>query len=153
MKQQVKLSEAQLRRIVAESVNMVLKEFNTRFSDEDYGIYKYDRSDSAAKILANNYKNGNLKTQNNDTPVEESNNDYFRGVKGVRMQYNGNTADPTLSYRGKTANYWGVEDAMWEWYKEECAQNGVQADPNDDEGFNRFCQEHKQDIIDFIRNY
>ncbi len=67
MKKQVKLNESQLKKIVAESVNMVLKEFNTR--------------------------------------VEESNNDYFRGVKGVRMQYNGDTADPTLSYRNKKANY------------------------------------------------
>ena len=83
----------------------------------------------------------------------EGNPNYFRGVDGIEMHYHGSTADPELSYNGKRANYWTIEDAMWDWYKEECKSRGVVADENDDEGFNRFCQEHKQDIIEYINQF
>ena len=91
----------------------------------------------------------------NKSAKPSSKEPYFRGVPGVRMQYNGNTLDPTISYRNKQADYWAVENAMWNWFKED-PESGYEpslGDDGNDEAFNKFCKMHKQDLIEFITGF
>ncbi len=66
----------------------------------------------------------------------------WRGVPGVEMIWHGEWSDPELEYEGTRRNYWDVEDAMYEWAKED----GI--DTENDEEFNRYCQEHAYDVYE-----
>ena len=74
--------------------------------------------------------------------------EYFRGVEGVEMIWHGSQADPELRYGDYIANYWIVEDAMYEACKADEAY-GPEAAEND-ELFNKYCQEHRDDVIEYI---
>lgn len=137
----------------------------TGFAFDDHGLKEsnnnakannnkdMEKRKNAVKINESQLRNIVAESVKNVLKEMDDSSNYFRGVDGVKMHYHGSTADPELSYNGKKANYWTIEDAMWDWYKEECASRGVAADENDDEGFNQFCQEHKQDIIDYINQF
>lgn len=71
--------------------------------------------------------------------------EYFRGVEGVEMIWHGEWADPELRYGDYVANYWTVEDAMYQACKEEFG-----ADADSDEVFNKYCQDHRDDVIEYI---
>lgn len=71
----------------------------------------------------------------------------WRGVPGVHMIWHGEWADPELEYEGKIANYWDIEDAMYEW----ATEDGVNVDS--DEAFNKYCQEHDYDVYALFDNY
>lgn len=66
----------------------------------------------------------------------------WRGVPGVEMIWHGEWSDPELEYEGNRRNYWDVEDAMYEWAKED----GI--DTENDEEFNHYCQEHAYDVYE-----
>ena len=66
----------------------------------------------------------------------------WRGVPGVEMIWHGEWSDPELEYEGERRNYWDVEDAMYECAKED----GI--DTENDEEFNRYCQEHAYDVYE-----
>lgn len=66
----------------------------------------------------------------------------WRGVPGVEMIWHGEWSDPELEYEGTRRNYWDVENAMYEWAKED----GIDAE--NDEEFNRYCQEHAYDVYE-----
>lgn len=64
----------------------------------------------------------------------------WRGVPGVHMIWHGEWNDPELEYDGSVANYYDVESTMYEYAEED----GI--DTNDDEAFNKYCQEHDYDV-------
>lgn len=66
----------------------------------------------------------------------------WRGVPGVEMIWYGEWSDPELEYEGTRRNYWDVEDAMYEWAK----KDGINTE--NDEEFNRYCQEHAYDVYE-----
>lgn len=66
----------------------------------------------------------------------------WRGVPGVEMIWHGEYSDPELEYEGTRRNYWDVEGTMYEWAKED----GI--DIENDEEFNRYCQEHAYDVYE-----
>lgn len=76
---------------------------------------------------------------------------YWRGVEGVTMIWHGEWSDPELEHDGKVANYWDVENTMWERYKEECRSSDFyHFSEDDDTEFNRFCQDYKEDVYKLI---
>lgn len=85
--------------------------------------------------------------------------DGWRGVPGVTMIYHGDWSDPELEYDGQTRNYWDVEDSMYDFYKElknagdedHLAQPQKYKFDDSDEDFNKFCQDHADDVYDCFR--
>lgn len=77
--------------------------------------------------------------------------DYFRGVEGVEMIWHGEWSDPELRYDGYVANYWKVEDALYADCKQDEAYGPGVADSED--GFNKYCQEHRNDVIEYVMTF
>lgn len=71
----------------------------------------------------------------------------WRGVPGVEMIWHGEWSDPELEYEGTRRNYWDVEDTLYELAKED----GIDAE--NDEEFNRYCQEHSYDVYECFYDY
>ena len=59
----------------------------------------------------------------------------FYGLNDVEFTVPNDTDDPTIYYNGKYYNYYDIEDTLWSYYKEECAENGVAADENEFENW------------------
>ena len=98
----------------------------------------------------------------------------FRGCKKVEMIWHGSQSDPELSYtdeNGKEyrANYWDVEDGMYEYYEEEhdyatnnddeyakslnATYDWSSLDGNSDDDFDKFVMNHEDDVINVILDY
>ena len=68
------------------------------------------------------------------------------------MIWHGEWSDPELMYGDDVANYWEVENAMWERYKEECrSADFYHFSEDDDSEFNRFCQDCAEDVYELIQ--
>ena len=77
---------------------------------------------------------------------------YWRGVQGVTMIWHGEWSDPELEYGEYVANYWEVEDTMWERYKDECREaDFYHFSEDDDSEFNRFCKDYADDVYELIK--
>ena len=101
-------------------------------------IYKYDPSIDYSQKEAN--------ADLNKRPVKkglfESELPTFRGVSGTILRSHGDWSDPEIEADGYIANYWEVEEALMEDYREEYGeQNG------DDEMFDRFCQDNEDLVL------
>ena len=66
----------------------------------------------------------------------------YRGVQEIEFIWHGEWADPELEYKDKTFNYWDVEDALWQDFKEE---GGAE---DDEEAFDKYVQAHAVDMLD-----
>lgn len=60
-----------------------------------------------------------------------SKKDYFYGIYGIRYISHGEWSDPELIWHGKSFNYYDVENPLWAYYNEECAEENKK--PNDEE--------------------
>lgn len=78
--------------------------------------------------------------------INQLNENNFRGCKSIEIKWHGEWADPELKFNGHLANYYEIENALVEMAKEE----GI--NPENDDEFNKFCQEHEQDIQEMIVN-
>lgn len=58
------------------------------------------------------------------------------GIYGIHMIYHGDWADPEIYYKGKSYNYYAVEDTLVEEYRDEHPE-----DKNDD-GFVAWCKKN-----------
>ena len=76
-------------------------------------------------------------------------NNYYRGIKDIEFIWHGSTADPELSYKGMTVNYYDVEDTIWEDYMEDRYTKAL-VDPDDEEEFTNYCQRHAAEIKQLI---
>lgn len=79
---------------------------------------------------------------------------YWRGVQGVTMIWHGEWDAPELENEGNVANYWDVENEMWESYKSECrSADFYHFREDDDLEFNRFCQDYAEEVYELIEVY
>jgi 6-pyruvoyl-tetrahydropterin synthase len=76
-------------------------------------------------------------------------NNYYRGIRGIIFLWHGSTADPELSYKGMTVNYYDVEDTIWKEYIEDIYTRSLE-DPDDEEEFTDYCQRHAAEIKQLI---
>ena len=93
-------------------------------------------------------------------PLDEALNEYsklnWRGVEGVKLIDHGAYSDPELFYKDEDgtkyyANYWNVEDSMWEYFLEETGLSDAESGkPEVEEAFDKFCQEHRDCVISDI---
>ena len=98
----------------------------------------------------------------------------FRGCKKVEMIWHGSQSDPELSYTDENgneyrANYYDIEDGMYEYYKEEhdyatthndkyakslnATYDWSSLDGNSDDDFDKFVMNHEDNIINDIIEY
>ena len=54
----------------------------------------------------------------------------FYGLDDIEFTVPNDTDDPTIYYNGNYYNYYDIEDTLWSYYKEECAENGTTPDEN-----------------------
>lgn len=67
------------------------------------------------------------------------------------MIWHGEWADPELEYDGNVANYWQIEDSMWDSYKEDCrSADFYHYSEEDDSEFNRYCQDYAEEVYELI---
>lgn len=59
----------------------------------------------------------------------------FYGIKDIEFTVPNDTDDPTIYYDGKYYNYYDVEDALWDMFKEVCEAEGIDANEDDFEYF------------------
>lgn len=69
---------------------------------------------------------------------------YWLGIRGIRFINHGEWSDPELQYKGKTVNFWDVED--WAYYEMKY-DNG---NPDDPEEFVKWCKRNAPIIKDYI---
>ena len=71
----------------------------------------------------------------------------FYGLNDVEFTVPNDTDDPTIYYNGKYYNYYAIEDTLWDYYKEECAENGVAADEN---AFEQWVADNSYYVYDLL---
>ena len=77
----------------------------------------------------------------------------WRGVKDVYIIWHGEWSDPELMHGDFVANYWEVEDTMWQRYKELAKEEGYteeECKELGEAGFNKYCQERAEEIYELI---
>lgn len=75
----------------------------------------------------------------------------FYGLNDVEFTVPNDTDDPTIYYNGKYYNYYAVEDTLWDYYKDECNENGVIPDEADFENWVADNSYYVYDILDEIQ--
>ena len=70
----------------------------------------------------------------------------YRGTEGIEFVSHGAWADPELIYDGKSFNYWDIDNALWDMFCEEIAEDaGVSV--NDEDAFNEYVQNNAVDFL------
>ncbi len=101
-----------------------------------------------------------------EEPMEESTKkahatamkENYRGIKDIEFINRGTQSDPALKYKGKTLNYYDIEDSMWDYYNEmKDSDSGYEDEKKDysfdgsDEDFNKFVVDHADSVYgDFM---
>ena len=71
---------------------------------------------------------------------------FYRGAEGIEFVSHGAWADPELIYDGKSFNYWDIDNALWDMFCEEVAEDaGVSV--NDEDAFNEYVQNNAVDFL------
>ena len=70
----------------------------------------------------------------------------YRGAEGIEFVSHGVWADPELIYDGKSFNYWDIDNALWDMFCEEIAEDaGISV--NDEDAFNEYVQNNAVDFL------
>lgn len=69
--------------------------------------------------------------------------DLYRGVKGVEFIWRGTQSDPLLKYNGKTFNYWDIEDALYDTFKEYTGKDS-------EEAFDAWIKRNPSEVTDYL---
>lgn len=73
-------------------------------------------------------------------------NNFYRGAEGIEFVSHGAWADPELIYDGKSFSYWDIDNALWDMFCEEIAEDaGVSV--NDEDAFNKYVQDVAADFL------
>lgn len=72
------------------------------------------------------------------------------GIKDVGFIWRGSWSDPEIEYKGKRINATIVEDTMWGRFREECEEQGKNADDCIDYFDNHYMKEHSEDVYELI---
>lgn len=119
-----------------------------------------DPKDSWTPEERREYARQELGLKKKEESLEEALNEYsklnWRGVEGVKLIDHGAYSDPELFYKDEDgtkyyANYWDVEDSMWEYFLEETGHKDAESGkPEVEAAFDKFCQEHRSSVISDI---
>lgn len=71
---------------------------------------------------------------------------YFNEAEFI---YNGASSDPELKYKGKTFNYYSIEDTIYESFKEFAMDQNMEVT---DENFEAYCKENQDHIKEVFEN-
>lgn len=124
-----------------------LKKFVANEKKEGEDLKEYKSDDLVEKLEGKDEKKEDKKEEVKEEVKEEKvdkksilknkiNKDAgFRGAKNVEMIWHGTQSDPELKYKNYLFNYWDIEDALWDAYKEE------ESNPTE-EGFDKYVQTH-----------
>ena len=72
------------------------------------------------------------------------------GIPNVGFIWRGCWSDPEIEYKGKRINSTIVEDTMWERFREECEDQGKNADDCIDYFDNNYMREHADEVYELI---
>jgi alkanesulfonate monooxygenase SsuD/methylene tetrahydromethanopterin reductase-like flavin-dependent oxidoreductase (luciferase family) len=71
--------------------------------------------------------------------VKDSPDQWFYGIVGIKFIYHGDWNDPEVEYKGRRYDYYDLEDALWDEYKED-----TDTDIGDEDQFKEWLS-HNQD--------
>ena len=69
------------------------------------------------------------------------------GIPDIGFIYHNEWSDAEIEYNGEIFNSHDAEDAMWDWYNEQCNEDGVE--PNE-KGFDNFMLDHADDVRELL---
>ena len=69
------------------------------------------------------------------------------GIEDIGFIWRGEWSDPEIEYKGERINSYIVEDTMWERFRENCEENGIDVDLDD---FSSYMKEHAEDVYELI---
>lgn len=115
-----------------------------RSIDQDYGMGLFEDTEDEEE-----YDDSWVNTLNeglsSPTPGEKG---AYRGVPGTVFVWRGEYSDPLVRYKGKLLNANDIEDALWNEYKEQLSDSGVE-DPKGI-GFEDFVEKNGVHYIEAI---
>lgn len=83
--------------------------------------------------------------------LRESEEATFRGVPGTKFIWHGEWSDPEIIYKGKSLNYWDVENGLWAQFLEDTGHKDSESgDPKVEAEFNEYCQNNVSYLDDII---
>ena len=75
----------------------------------------------------------------------------YRDIRGVGFIWNGTWSDPELKYKNRLFNYWDIEEAIFENFKDWANEYGIKVNSdNEDELFDEYC---RNDNGTAVKNY
>ena len=75
----------------------------------------------------------------------------YRGIRGIEFVWHGAWADPELKYKNRLFNYWDIEEAIFDEFKEWAKEYGVKVNSeNEDTLFDEYC---RNDNGAAVKNY
>ena len=120
--------------------NLTIDEAIQQFIPTEYQKFAYEE-------IAEGFKQ--YQKFNRTHGINENSLPTFRGVAGTIYRSHGDYNDPEIEADGYIANYYDVEDTLYEDCKEECGQEFA----DNDEQFNQYCQDHADYIIYLIKEF
>lgn len=83
--------------------------------------------------------------------VNENRN--YRGLTDIEFIWHGANSDPELIYKGKSFNYYDVENALYDMCKEDIEEGYFKGDANNDEDFERWLQENEGSVYGMLDDW
>lgn len=72
------------------------------------------------------------------------------GIPNIGFIYHNNWSDPEIEYKGKRINTTIIENTMWERFRDECEEQGKNADDCIDYFDNHYMKEHSDEVYELI---
>lgn len=102
-------------------------------------------------LKQNGFKAETSKQIMQDYGVNESLKEGWRGSPDIEMGWNGEWADPDLIYKDYTFNYWDIEDALWDMFKEDMGYSDSEANnPDVEEQFGKYIRQIGPSYLDDV---
>lgn len=74
----------------------------------------------------------------------------FYGVEGITSLYHGDWADPEVEYHGIHADYYDLEDYLWDVYSSRCEEDGK---PTSDDEFSAWVKDNADMAYEWFEEY
>lgn len=85
--------------------------------------------------------------------VCEAQKKWWRGVPNVRMTWHGEYSDPELEYNGIVANYYDIEDTLYEDFKKETGYKTPDDEEETDDMFDNWLSDNKYRVYELFDSY
>lgn len=111
--------------------------------DESFSRRHSARKSKRTESVRRNRNRRRVESTRRTSKHNRINEDLYRGVKGVEFVWRGTQSDPLLKYKGKTFNYYDIEDALWDEFKEMTGSNSEDA-------FDRWIQRNPEEVTNYL---